>query len=127
METQHQADRLAIAKALALIQYLDDCPPFLEMFMMKESPEFQEAAEAIRSVVSTSADRPECSTCFGTGKINGGLGTLVTCSMCNGSGIRAAGIDGTGSLNEIEQCELCGKMFPRSDTMNMQPICRNCY
>ena len=56
METQHQADRLAIAKALALIQYLEDCPPFLAMFVVKESPEFQAASEAIRRVAEQCLD-----------------------------------------------------------------------
>ena len=79
---------MAIAKSLALIQYIDNCPTLLAMFVLQESDEFKEASEAIRSVVKPAVERQECNTCFGTGKINGGLGPLVTCQMCNGSGFR---------------------------------------
>ena len=86
METVNQADRMAIAKALALIQYIDNCPTLLAMFVLQESDEFREASESIRAVANASVDKPECNTCFGTGQINGGLGPMVRCGMCNGSG-----------------------------------------
>ena len=56
MQTPNKAERLAIAKALSLIEYFDESPPGSSMCSFKESPEFQAAAEAIRRVAKQCLD-----------------------------------------------------------------------